>query len=298
MLNAFLKTWRRLFLKERSSIGLSMFRFFAAFTVGAHVLPTFLHPADHYFSTAYRRLNFSFFTPQAIEWVGRSPDTLVVAMMAVFTVSLAFFAAGFLTQASCIVMTLGCYYFYALNSLHIGTLSFDILLVTLSLLCATGYPGDYFSVDSRLFRGVRENRERRPFFVQRLLQIQIAFTFFYTGLVKCTAGGNWITDKPLYYLFNGPAEGVIKAFPFRDFFANQPRVCYCLGIGVLIWEMLMPLLLFARRTRYATIADGFMFHVLLVVTMHVPTIFFFLFPAQLLLFVPPGLIQLRRTNAP
>ena len=297
MLNKFVKTWHRLFLKERSSAGLSLFRFFAAFTVGAHVLPTFFHAADNYFSTAYRRQNSSFFTPEVLEWVGRSPDEVVSIMMGVFTLALACFAAGFLTQVSCIAMTLGCYYFYALNSLHIGTLSFDILLVTLSLLCATGYPGDYFSVDSRIFPGIREDRERRPFFVQRLLQIQIAFTFFYTGLIKCTAGGNWLTDKPLFYLFNGPAEGVIKEFPFRDFFASRPMVCYCLGIGVLIWEILMPLLLFARRTRYAAIADGFIFHGLLVITMHVPTIFFFLFPAQLCLFVPPGFIPARRTNA-
>ena len=286
------RVWNRLFLKERPSKALSVFRFFAAFTTGAHILPTFLHPADNYYSTAYARKNFSFFTPAAIEWASKSPDSFVNIMMGAFTLSLLFFAAGFLTQASCIVMTLCCYYFYAVNSLHIGTLSFDILLVTLSLLCVTGYPGDYYSVDSRIFPRIREARERRPFFIQRLLQIQIAFTFFYTGLVKCTAGGNWISGNPLYYLMNGSAEGVIKPFPFRDFFAGHAVVCYCLGIGVVVWEIAMPFLLFARRTRRIAVIDGFIFHALLVATMHVPTIFFFLFPAQLWLFIPP-----RRTSS-
>ena len=276
-----------MFLKERSSIGLSIFRIFAAFTVGAHVLPTFFHPADNYFSTAFKDKNLSFFTPGVIEWINKSPDSLVIAIMIIFTISLTFFAAGFLTQISCIVMTFGCYYFYALNSLHVGTLSYDILLVTLSLLCASPYPGDYFSIDSRMNPRIRESRESRPFFIQRLLQIQIAFTFFYTGLAKCTAGGNWISQNPLFYLLNCPEEGIIKHFIFRDFFAKSPIICYWLGIGIILWEIVFPLILFSRRTRYFAITDGFLFHIMLIVTMHVPTIFFFLFPPQLCLFIPP-----------
>jgi predicted DCC family thiol-disulfide oxidoreductase YuxK len=57
-------------------------------------------------------------------------------------------------------------------------------------------------------------------------------------------------------------------------------------------------LLFWRKTRPYAIAWGFLFHVLLLATMHVPTIFFFLFPPQLLLFVDPeallGWIESRR----
>ena len=58
------------------------------------------------------------------------------------------FLIGLFAQISCILMTACCYYFYALNSFQIGTLSWDILLVTLFLMCVTPYHGDYFSVDA------------------------------------------------------------------------------------------------------------------------------------------------------
>ena len=147
MLNTMKRFWHRAFLRERPSIGLSLFRPFVAFTVAAHILPTFVRMEDNYLHTAFKEKNYSFFTPEAIAWVEKSPDKLVFAMAVLFGVSTFSFGVGLFTQASCLLMTLCCYYFYALNSAHIGTLSYDILLVTLFLMCLTGYPGDSLSVD-------------------------------------------------------------------------------------------------------------------------------------------------------
>lgn len=275
------------FLEERPSLGLAGFRVAAAATVGLHVIPTFFQMRDNYLAGSFREYNPSFFPTWALEWADRSPDWLVWAMAGVFLVSWAAFLAGLFTRPAGVLLDLSCYYFYARNSLHIGTLSYDILLVTMFLLVITPYPGDCFSLDC-LIRGEPEPwRRKRPFFIQRLLQIQLASTYFFTGLAKITAGGNWLVDNPYWYLMNGPALGIIKEFPGRGFLAAHPRLCWLIGAGVIICELNMAWLLFWRRTRPFAIALGFLFHVLLLATMHVPTIFFFLFPPMLLLFVEP-----------
>ena len=254
--------WERWFLEERPSLCLSLFRMAVAASVGLHVIPTFLQMGDNYLSSAFREYNPSFFPFLVLEWVDRSPDWLVWAMAAVFLVSWLGFLLGFFTQASGIVMDLACYYFYARNSLHIGTLSWDILLVTLFLALVTPYPGDSFSLDS-LIRGEPEPwRRRRPFFIQRLLQLQLASTYFFTGLAKITADGNWLGDNPYYYLMNSPALGVIKEFPGRWFLAAHPQLCWLIGLGVIAGELNLWWLLYWRRTRPFAIAWGVFFHFL------------------------------------
>jgi len=279
--------WHKLFLCERPSISLAFFRLAAALTVGFHVLPTFFPLKENYLSGAFKVLNSNFFTPGVLQAVQGSPDSFVVLMVWIFCAAWFCFLIGLWTQVSCIVMTLGCYYFYALNAFAIGTLSWDILLVTLFLLCLTPYLGDYLSVDC-LLKGQRNAYQRqRPYFLQRLLQIQIALTYFYTGLYKITAEGNWLTANPIYDLLLSPDAGVTKYFLLRDFFVAHPGLCYVLGVLIVTIELLMPFLLFNRSTRTTGITLGFIFHITLILTLDVPAIFFFLFPAQLLLFVAP-----------
>src|SRR5258708_3518018 len=154
------KIWNTLFLEERPSIGLSFFRIFVALTVGLHVIPSFFHLDDNYFSTALKTFNTDFFSVWFVAWIQKSPDALVILFVGAFYISWFFFLIGLFSQISCIVMTACCYYFYGLNSFHIGTLSWDILLVTLFLMCITPYHGDYFSLDA-LRRGDIE-AWRRP----------------------------------------------------------------------------------------------------------------------------------------
>ncbi len=279
--------WHRLFLEERPSIGLSFFRIAVALTTGFHVIPSFIPIGDNYFSTAFKTLNYTFFTPQVLDWVQKSPDGVVLFFVFFFCFFWFLFLIGLFTHISCILMTLGCYYFYALNSFHIGTLSWDILLVTLFLMCLTPYPGDYFSVDCLRKGDPGAYKTKRPFFLQRLLQLQIACTFFYTALYKVTAQGNWIKDNPMYYLMNYPPEGVTKLVLYKEFLAGQPQLCYALGIFIFTMEFALPFLLFIPRTRVPAIILGFIFHIFLILTFDVPAIFFFLYPPQMLLFIHP-----------
>ena len=294
------KLWRRLFLEERPSIGLALFRPALAWTVGAHVIPSLLRLQDNYLSTAFKEKNGSFFPLPILLAVEASPEWLIrcaAVLFCVFTVS---FGLGLFTQASAIAMTLGCYYFYALNSLHIGTLSYDILLVTLSLACVTGYMGDSFSLDQLRRGDLGGYTKQRPFFIQRLLQIQLAGTFWGTALGKLSADGNWISGNPYFALMHYPPEGVVRSFLAREWLAAHPQVCYGLGIALIGFEFLLPILWWVPRTRPFGIVLGIAFQLMLWLTLHVPTIFLFLFPALMLLFVPPetwlGLIERARSR--
>jgi predicted DCC family thiol-disulfide oxidoreductase YuxK len=117
--------------------------------------------------------------------------------------------------------------------------------------------------------------------------LQIASVFFYTAFCKISSYGNWLKDNPLYYLMNYPPQGVTKNFLIKEWMASQPEFCYAIGIFIIAMELSLPFLLFNPKTRRSAIFMGFIFHVLLILTLDVPTIFFFLFPAQLLLFIHP-----------
>ena len=289
-------------MEERSSIGLSFFRIFAALATGLHVIPSFFHLDDNYLSTAFKTFNTGFFPPSFIDLVQKSPDALVIFFVWAFVITWFCFLIGLFSQLSCILMTACCYYFYALNCFHIGTLSWDILLVTLFLMCVTPYHGDYFSADALLKGDVEAWRHKRPFFIQRLLQLQIASTFFFTGLCKITGPGNWISGNPVYCLMNYPDAGVTKYFILKEWMALHPHFCYAVGLMVVAAELAMPFLLFHPGTRRSAIVLGFFWHILLVLTLDVPAIFLFLFPAQMLLFTHPQKITdwidaKRRINA-
>ena len=279
--------WHRAFLDKRPSLSLGLFRLAVAWTVGCHMIPSFFHMEDNYLSTAFKTKNFSFFPISVLRLVESSPDGVVWAFVWLFYASLAAFALGLYSQISCILMTLSCYYFYALNNYHIGTLSFDILLVTLFLMCVTNYHGDFLSLDS-LRRGKDGSYKRlRPFFLQRLLQLQLAWMFWFTALNKIPAGGNWWTDNPYYYLMRYPPMGVVRDFPLRTFLGQYPSLCYGLGVACLIFELAVPCLWFIPRARPLGITLGILFQLMLWGTLHVPTIFLFLFPPMMLLFIRP-----------
>ncbi|MBI3552822.1 MAG: DUF393 domain-containing protein [Elusimicrobia bacterium] len=296
------RLWGKGFLEERPSASLGLFRPGLALVVGLHVFPTLFELRDNYLAGSFREYNAWFFPVGVLELVARAPDSVVWLMAILFSLSWLCFLLGLKTQKTGILMTLACYFFYARNSLHIGTLSWDILLVTVFLSIATPYLGDSFSLDAALAGNPESFRRMRPFFIQRLLQLQVAQTYFYTGLSKCAAGGNWLSDNPYWHLMNNPPTGVMRDFPLRSFLAASPELCRGLGLSCIAFETTLPLWLFWRRSRPYAILIGSLFQFYLWGTMHVPTIFVFLFPQLLLLFVDPeavvaGLDRLRSQNA-
>ena len=171
----FLERFADLFTRERPSISLSLFRIFVAITIGCVVFPAFCHLGDNYLATGFKIRNESFFPIGFLDFIARSPDGLVIFFVYLFAAAWLFFLIGFYTQISGIIMTGCAYYFYALNYYQVGTLSWDILLVTVFLICLTPYPGDYFSVDCLRASETSAYKRLRPYFIQRLLQLQIGF---------------------------------------------------------------------------------------------------------------------------
>lgn len=276
-----------MFLDKRPSLSLGLFRVAVAWTVAAHVIPSLFEMEDNYLPAAFKTKNYSFFPLWILQLVERSPEWLIWGCIVLLCVSLTAFALGYRSQQSCLLMTLSCYYFYALNNFHIGTLSFDILLVTLFLMCATGYHGDFLSLDSLRRPKMSSYKRLRPYFLQRLLQLQLMWTFWYTALNKIAAGGNWFRENPYYYLMQYPPIGVVRDFPLRAWLAGQPQVCYWLGVACVLFEFMLPLLWLMPRTRTMGLLLGIAFHGMLWITLHVPTIFLFLFPALMFLFISP-----------
>ena len=114
----------------------------------------------------------------------------------------------------------------------------------------------------------------RPFFIQRLLQIQTASTFFFSlPFIKITGRQNWITGNPIYYLMNYPPQGVTKHFLLKEWMAIHPHFCYVIGLMIVASELTLSFFLFNPRTRRAAIVLGLLFHIMLVLTLDVPTIF-------------------------
>jgi predicted DCC family thiol-disulfide oxidoreductase YuxK len=84
-----------------------------------------------------------------------------------------------------------------------------------------------------------------------------------------------------------PPIGVVREFPLRDWLAQQPGVCYAIGLSVVTMELIAPFLWLIPRGRPLGIAIGVVFQLALWGTLQVPTIFLFLFPPMMLLFIRP-----------
>ena len=94
------RLWHRAFLVERPSASMGLFRLAMAFTVGAHMIPSFLHMGDNYLATAFRTKNYHFFPIPFLQAAEASPDWLVWTMTAVFFLSLMAFTLGLFSRMS------------------------------------------------------------------------------------------------------------------------------------------------------------------------------------------------------
>ncbi len=277
--------WNRFFLEEGPSVFLSFFRITTGLSAAVHVIPTLLKLDENYFSTAFRTKNIYFFPPAFIEWVRQSPDPLVVCLAVLFVISALFFTVGLFSQGSCLALTALCFYFYALNSLQIGTLEFEALLSVLCLLCVVPYHGDYFSLDAAL--GLNRNAGKpRPVFIQRLLQLQLGFVTFYAGLHKITGDGNWLTANPIQLLLSQEiSTGIFRNFPMRSWLASNTSFCRALGLFVVMFELSFIFLLACRKTRKTAIVAGLIFYFISTVFMHIPIMLLFLLSGWVLLWL-------------
>ena len=157
------RIWNRLFLEERPSIGLSLFRIAVALTVGFHVLPSFVHLDDTYLSTAFKIYNTSFFTPGFVELVQKSTEGVVIAFVWLFIAS----------------------WFCFLIGLFSSLVEKKILGPTAKLLLMAGFCGAFTTFSAFMLENSNFIRQGETFkaFLNIALSLTVGFALFRLGVL-------------------------------------------------------------------------------------------------------------------
>jgi Vitamin K-dependent gamma-carboxylase len=96
----------------------------------------------------------------------------------------------------------------------------------------------------------------------RLMQIQIAVIYMYTGFEKLK-GGTWWDGTALWTVFANPQFAAFDFIWLRHF-----PLFFAVGtFTTIMFEVYFPALIYFRRTRYFGLALGVLFHVLIGVTL-------------------------------
>lgn len=211
-----------------------------------------------------------------------STDAATARVLAACVIGFALLTlVGLLTRVSCIALwaTLSLLHFMAPNILNAG----DLLLRVATFYLVLMPCGSAWSLDARLAR--RATLLVAPWSL-RLAQIQICVVYFFTAIEKLKgfggfdAPGDWVGGSAVRLTL---ANAMIARWPwFNDLplWLSAPASWLTLG-----WELLFPVLVLWRRSRYAALAIGAILHVGIFATMEV-THFSFTTLAWYWLFVP------------
>jgi hypothetical protein len=205
----------------------------------------------------------------------------MLTLKTLMLVSLLLSTAGFFTVISTKTSLLLVGFYQGLLR-SFGHFNHDEMIAVYFLVVLAFTPcGDAFSIDSRL-RGKKD----RPAFAYAypilLMQLLLAWAYFSSALIKLRVAG-------LKYLSpdNLPALAIFHSLDnlhdtaFRGAFwlpHVREYLPYVVGF-VLIWELLFPLAIFFRRTRWWILGIGVIFHFSTVFLMNI------FFPHQLLMYV-------------
>ncbi|MBI3316703.1 MAG: hypothetical protein HYZ85_01690 [Candidatus Omnitrophica bacterium] len=226
------------------------------------MLPSFLFFKENYLAGSFRFQEHDFFPGWLLALADQSPDLLLISLLMLMMIFWFGFLMGFKTQISAFALTLCAYFFYARNAFYLKTLAWDMLLVTLVPFC--GFAS-------------------HPLLLRRLLRLQFTFIYMYAALNKIIPG-NWMRENPLHYLMHYPDQSVMRGEALKGLFSFRPELCYLLGILIVSFEFILPVLLWIPRWSRWGIAAGILFHLMLSLLFHVPLLFLLLFAAYGLLF--------------
>src|SRR6185437_16486709 len=187
-------------------------------------------------------------------------------------VSLLLSTAGFLTVISTKTsLLLVAFYQGLLRSF--GHFNHDEMIAIYFLVVLAFTPcGDAFSVDSR----ISKTRKDRPAFAYAypilLMQLLLAWAYFSSALIKLrVAGWKYLSPDNLPALAIFHSLDNLHDTAFRGaFWLPQVReyLPYLVAL-ILIWELLFPLAIFFRRTRWPILGIGVVFHISTVYLMNI-----------------------------
>ena len=207
----------------------------------------------------------------------------ILILKAALVVSLLFSTAGFLTRLSTKTSFLLILFNEGLLR-SFGHFNHDEMTAVYCLAVLAFTPcGDAFSVDGRLAK----EKKTRPVFAYAypilLMQLLVAWAYFSSALIKVRVAGftKYLSQDNLpalaiyHSLDNLHDTGFRLAFSLPHVRAYLP---FAVGL-VLVWELLFPLAVFLRRTRWWFLGLGLVFHLS---TLFVMNIFF---PHHLMLYL-------------
>jgi hypothetical protein len=219
------------------------------------------------------------FRPSPLQWF-HDPTTVRIFFAATSVVYL-LFTLGWHTRV------MGVLFYLATISIHhrniLTNSGADTVLLLLTFYMMLSPCGAAYSLDARR-AARRRGTVAEPLIIpwaQRLIQLQIAFIYFDTALLKSN-GSSWLGGTALHYVLNNTEVGRFSLYPLTDY----PLAINVLTLGALLTEFSLAFLLWFRETRRAMICAGIALHFGILLTVNIP-IFGELMIASYLTFLPP-----------
>lgn len=202
--------------------------------------------------------------PEGLGWLGTivplDGSTLSFATAAL-RVSAGLAIAGALTRISLAVLALCLLYVFGASQLT-GTVTHDMHLVWFAALLAVAPSGRALSLDGWA-RGAPiagEAASTESTWSVATARAWLGLVYFFPGVHKLAHGGlAWITSSNLrnQMYFKWYEAGGVSPWPRID---RVPYLVNAAAAGVVLFELAMPFLVLARRTRPWAIALGLFFH--------------------------------------
>jgi uncharacterized membrane protein YphA (DoxX/SURF4 family) len=223
-----------------------------------------------------------------LDWMPAPPPALAFLLCLAMTLAGLCVALGLFTRPA-IAVTLALWsYFYSLDSINEKAAQ-TIVIIVLTILFFSRC-GDRLSLDdARAARRGKRAKGTSSIFFQRLLQVEFAQIYFFSGVAKMT-NPEWVSGTTFYWILNGR-----WATPLGTFLSAQDLniVARAGGLGTILFELFMGFLLLTPFTRPVAIAMGLGFHVGIQLTLWIGTLGCHFISALLAVMPEPETIQAR-----
>ena len=201
--------------------------------------------ARYWINTKY---NFTYWPFDFIKPLSGNGMYFLFGFMAILAL---FIMIGFLYRISTILFFLSFTYMFLLEQSRY--LNHFYLIVLLSFVLIFIPANRSFSIDSKLFKGIKSNTI--PLWSLWLLRFMVAIPLFYGGIAKINA--DWLVGQPLEIWLSKDLD-----FPIIGrFFTEKWMILFMSYAGLILDLLFIPLLLF-KRTRVFGFAIGLLFHLM------------------------------------
>jgi hypothetical protein len=222
-------------------------------------------------------------------WLAVPPPWLALLLCLVLVLSSLCVAIGMFTRVSIAITVSIWFYFYGLDSLNEKAAQ-TIAMVNLTILLFSNC-GHRLSMDRvlRLRRGKPDYPGQSSVFPQRMLQFEFAQIYFFSGVSKLM-NPDWVNGNVFYYVLNGR-----WATPLGIFVSSMKPdiIARASGLGTILFELFMGMLLFIPPVRPYAIAAGVLFHSGIQATLWVGTLGFHFISGLVTLFPEPETVAAR-----